>query len=333
MRPLAGLWTRILESRAHRYETGALSSVSLDRPVLSVGNLTVGGTGKTPVVEHLARWLAAEGFRPAVLSRGYGRRSRGAVLVSSGGGPLVSPAEGGDEPVLLARNLPGVVVAVAARREDAARAALPFSPGVFILDDGFQHLSIRRELDVLLLDAADPFGGGRYPPLGRLREPLSAMARADAFVFTRPRPGFPDHATLAAVALENPDAPRFEARIRPKRMAEFPDSPCVAVAGVARPGSFTESLAELGIFPAETLMYPDHHRYTSRDADRIAAAASRTGSRFVVTTGKDAVKLERLLSLPLATIGLDVELPASFHAFVRQRLFPDAPAARRGEVS
>ncbi|MEO8430331.1 MAG: tetraacyldisaccharide 4'-kinase [Acidobacteriota bacterium] len=335
------LWSRVLETRARRYAAGTLPSERLDRPVVSVGNLTVGGTGKTPVVEHLARWLAAAGLRPAVLSRGYGRRSRETVVVSSGDGPLVAPDRGGDEPVLLARRLPGVIVAVAPRRRDAARAALAHAPDVFILDDGFQHLSVRRDVDLLLLDAVEPFGGLRYPPFGRLREPLSAMGRADAFVFTRPHPGFPDEAALAAVALENPEAPAFAAEIRAAGLEAASgaaaglaaDARCVAVAGVARPATFAAALARIGIAPAETLLFPDHHRYTPSDAARIAEAARRSESAAVVTTGKDAVKLEPLLSLPVRTIRLEVELPAALLDFVHRGLFPETPAAGRGGVS
>jgi len=156
VRTLSALYDLLLEARARRYASGRSPSERLPRPTVSVGNVTVGGTGKTPFVLHLAERLVAEGKRPAILSRGYGRRSREVVVVSTGGGPLVSPAEGGDEPVLLARRVAGSIVVVAPRRADAARKALEFSPDVFVLDDGFQHLSVARDLDLLLLDEANP---------------------------------------------------------------------------------------------------------------------------------------------------------------------------------
>ncbi len=338
MRPLSILYGRILEARARLYETGRRRSARLSRPVVSVGNLTVGGTGKTPFVLHLAERFLSQGRRPAILSRGYGRRSRGIVLVSKGDGPLVGPDEGGDEPVLLATRLPGAIVVVARRRAEAARAAESLAPDVFLLDDGFQHLSVRRDLDLLLLDAADPFGGERYPPFGRLREPLSAMRRADGFVFTRSSNGHPTAAGLSAVAAANPTAPVFTAQIGPEGLMEVSGAPspkperCVAVCGIARPASFLGSLAAIGIEPADWLVFPDHRRYADRDVRRIDAAARRTASAAVVTTEKDAVKLAGRLSFPLLAVRLELEVsPPSFYPWMEERLFGGTAAAARFE--
>ena len=154
---ISRLYARLLEARARRYTSGAARSHRLSHPVISVGNLTMGGTGKTPFVAFLARRLRFEGKHPAILSRGYGRRSRGVVVVSEGDGPLVSPEEGGDEPVALARQLPGVAIVVARRRVEAAAAAERLGADLFILDDGYQHLAIERDANLLLLDARDPF--------------------------------------------------------------------------------------------------------------------------------------------------------------------------------
>ncbi|HEY6051017.1 MAG TPA: tetraacyldisaccharide 4'-kinase [Thermoanaerobaculia bacterium] len=340
MNALERLWSRVLEARARRYREGRLTAARLGRPVVSVGNVTVGGTGKTPFVERLARWMLDEGRRPAILSRGYGRRSRGAVLVSDGkgGGPLVGPLEGGDEPVLLARRVPGAVVAVAGRRVEAARAAEAFSPDVFILDDGFQHLALARDLDIVLLDASDPFGGERYPPFGGLREPLSALGRAGAIVFTRPGPGAPSPAARQRVLAENWDAPRFTSEIRPAgfsdeagRPAAAPRGPIVAACGIARPESFSQALAFLGIRPEETLIFSDHRRYDARDAARIAAAAARHCASAVVTTEKDSVKLAGKLPVPIASVRLEAEIvEPEFFAFLRGRLFGGAAAASEG---
>jgi tetraacyldisaccharide 4'-kinase len=336
------LWSRLLETRARRYRDGRSPAERLDRPVVSVGNVTVGGTGKTPFIESLARWMVAEGRRPAILSRGYGRESRETVLVSDGkgGGPLVGPREGGDEPVLLARQVPEAVVAVARRRIEAARAAAAFSPDVFLLDDGFQHLALARDLDIVLLDAASPFGGERYPPFGRLREPLSALGRAGAIVFTRPRPGAPSAASQERVAAWNPDAPRFTAEIRPAgfsdergRPADSPRGPVVAVSGVARPESFSESLELLGIHPTETLVFADHRRYGASDVARIAAAAARHGASTVVSTEKDAVKLAGRLPVSITVTSVRLEAGVAepdFFPFLRERLFGGRTAAREG---
>ena len=338
MRPLSFLFGRLLEERARRYADGRAPSFSLSHPVLSIGNLTVGGTGKTPLVLHLAERFLAQGRRPAILSRGYGRASREVVVVSSGEGARVGPESGGDEPVLLATRLPGAIVVVAPRRADAARAAEAFHPDLFLLDDGFQHLSVRRDLDVLLLDAADPFGGGRYPPVGRLREPLSALRRADAIVFTRAIPGRPTEEALETVKRWNPDARVSTARIRPAGLRNtlgaadgpLPGTKFLAVCGIARPDSFRESLAALGLFPAQTLVFPDHCRYGGWDLARIARAAARTASTAIVTTEKDAVKLDGRVALPLFAVRLEVELSdPGFFAWISARL-SGAEAIGRG---
>jgi tetraacyldisaccharide 4'-kinase len=340
---LERFWDRVLEARARRYASGRTTSERLDRPVVSVGNLTVGGTGKTPMVERLARWFLAEGKRPAILSRGYGRASRDVVVVSSGAGPLVGSDRGGDEPVELSRALPGAIVAVAPRRADAGRAVASLDPDVFILDDGYQHLALERDLDLLLFDAADPFGGLHYPPLGRLREPLSAIARADAIVFTRPQPGAPGSAALDAIARENPSAPRFTARIRAARLSDErgtaaprPSRPFVGVCGIARPESFRMALAELDLAPAELLAFPDHRRYRAADMAKIASAVRRAGDDVViVTTEKDAVKLSGRLPQPLLTVRLEVEIDEpDFFPFIRRRLFgSEAGEGRSGRTS
>jgi tetraacyldisaccharide 4'-kinase len=336
MRPLSGLYDRLLEARARRFAEGRSPSERLPLPTLSVGNLTVGGTGKTPFVLHLAEKFLAQGRRPAILSRGYGRRSTEVVVVSTGDGPLVSPDEGGDEPVLLASRLPGAVVVVAPRRADAARAALASSPDLFLLDDGFQHLSVRRDLDLVLLDARDPFGGGRYPPFGRLREPPSALGRADAVVFTRAGSGHPSSEVRRDVARRNPAVPQFTALMRADRLvaadgseAAAPHRPLV-VSGIARPEEFRRTLDSMGVVPVETLAFEDHRRYGSADMDRIARAAADSSADAVVTTEKDVVKLAGRLSLPIFAVRLAVEVEEpGFASFVSEKLFGRHLGARR----
>ena len=331
---ISRLYSRLLEARARRYATGRLVSHRLPHPVVSVGNLTMGGTGKTPLVAHLAHRLRFEGKRPAILTRGYGRRSRGVVVVSEGEGPLVCPEEGGDEPVALARRLPGVVVVAAGQRVEGARVAERYGVDVFLLDDGYQHLAVRRDANLLLLDGRDPFGGGRFPPRGRLREPLSALARADAFVFTRlagDRPG---------VRRWNPSAPVFTARIKAAGLYDENGASievslvavlrCLAVCGVAQPASFSATLAELELAPEKTLVFPDHHRYISRDITLIHRAAAAAGASWVLTTEKDAVKLSGRLRLPMLTVRLAVEIgEAAFFPFLNSRIAGSPRAAAR----
>jgi tetraacyldisaccharide 4'-kinase len=337
--PLSGLYGAALGARARMYRSGRLRSERVGCPVVSVGNLTFGGTGKTPFVEFLARRLRFEGKRPAILSRGYGRRGRGLVVVSVGNGPLVGAERGGDEPVAMARRLPAVPVVVAERRGEAARTAIELGADLLILDDGFQHLALERDVDILLLDASEPFGGGNPPPSGSLREPLAALARADAFVFTRVDRATPSAEARDELRRRNPDAPVFTARIRAAGLTDEAGSPAssatltgrrfVAVCGIANPKAFFASLTELDLAPDEVLAFADHHRYGPRDLARIQRAADRTGSSWIATTEKDAVKLQGLTSLPVVVVRLEVEIvEPGFFPFLLARLGsrePDAP--------
>jgi tetraacyldisaccharide 4'-kinase len=339
---ISRLYSRVLEARARRYASGKTPAERLGHPVISVGNLTMGGTGKTPFVAHLARRLRFEGKRPAILSRGYGRISKGVLLVSEGHGPLVTPDVGGDEPVALAMRLPGVIIAVGERRAEAGRAAEAVGADLFILDDGYQHLALERDANLLLLDSRDPFGGGRFPPRGRLREPLSALARADAFVFTRAESDTPPPEAAATLRRWNPSAPIFTARLRPSGLYDDSGAPiegspleerrCLAVCGIARPEAFAATLAELGIGAEQILAFRDHHRYTARDLARIERAARASGAAWIVTTEKDAVKLGGALSLPTVTVRLSVEVgEAGFFPFLASRIAgPSRTAARAG---
>jgi tetraacyldisaccharide 4'-kinase len=329
--PLSALYGKALGVRARWYASGRLESHALPRPSISVGNLTFGGTGKTPFVEFLARRLRFEGWRPAILSRGYGRRSRGVVVVGAGDGALVSADEGGDEPVALARATSGVFVVVAERRVEAARRAADLGADLFLLDDGFQHLAVRRDVNLLLLDARDPFGGGHLAPAGRLREPIAAARRADAFVFTRVDRGAPASEAVRALERIHPGAPVFHARIRPSDLRDengarleagaFADRRLLAACGVANPVQFAATLSELGLRPEERLEFRDHQRYGERQLARIRAAAERTGASLLVTTEKDAVKLAGKTTLPIVTVRLAVEIAEpGFFAFLASRL-------------
>jgi tetraacyldisaccharide 4'-kinase len=239
----------------------------------------------------------------------------------------------------MARRLPAVPVVVAERRVDAARTAISLGADLLLLDDGYQHLALARDVDLLLLDSTDPFGGGRLPPAGTLREPLSALARADAFVFTRVDRGAPSPAAREELRRWNPDAPIFTARVRAAGLTDESGSPVtssaltgrrfVAVCGIAHPDTFVGSLTELDLAPDEVLAFPDHHRYGRRDLERIRRTADRTGSAWIATTEKDAVKLEGRTSLPVVIVKLEVEVrEAGFFPFLLSRLAsrePDVP--------
>ncbi len=285
----------IARLRRTLHRTGVLRSGSLPRPVLSLGNLTVGGTGKTPHVQFLARWLTGRGIKVAVLSRGYGRRSRGVVWAS--GDPPAPAAAVGDEPALMARTLPGVPVVVGESRLAAGREALRLREvDAFILDDGYQHLSLRRDADILLVDGVRGLGNRRTLPFGPLREPPDNARFADALVVTRC--GDASQGERIAATLPFPAGrPVAATRIVPLSLVDRegretalpPDgSEVAAFAGLARNDQFESSLKACGLRVRSFLGFGDHHPYGPRDIRRIAAAS---GGLPVLTTEKDLMRL------------------------------------------
>jgi tetraacyldisaccharide 4'-kinase len=325
----------------------------LGRPVISVGNLTVGGSGKTPVVEALARLLVREGERPAILTRGYARpRPRGGVTVVSDPSRVVATyADAGDEPLMLARALPGVPVLVGVDRAESGRyAEARFDTTIHILDDGFQHLTLERDLDLLLVDAR--VLDERMLPAGRLREPIAAARCADAVLVTHVRLK-PDAAYGPEVRVDPDTTARDgtdEARVRQQANAPAEqlgrtlgvntafavtrtigdppdvgkDRPVFAVAGVARPERFFADLRDVGWQVSGTIAFRDHHRFTANDIDRIRDAASAAGAELVLTTAKDAIRLEsvecdgiRFAAVPLTA---RIEPAERFHDWLITRL-------------
>jgi len=294
--PLAPLYRAASRLRAAGYRRGVFASERLPVPVVSVGNLTFGGTGKTPAVAALARDLVRRGRRPAVLTRGYGRRS-GEPLLLVGPEPRAGVDEAGDEPLELAGMLPGVPVVVDADRVRGGLRARAAGADVVILDDGFQHLRLERDLDLVLVDAGDPWGGG-----WRLREPLSALRRASAVLVTRLSPADPEaglEPIRRRVGRIAPGVPVLGATVRPTavRTVEGRQDPetldgvrVFAFAGIGRPGGFLETLRSLGAEVVEVRWFGDHHRYTAAEFEAILARARRLEA-LPVTTGKDAVKL------------------------------------------
>lgn len=311
----------------------------LPRPVVSVGNLHWGGTGKTPVTAAVAAHLRDRGLSVAILSRGYGRRrarhpDRGDVrVVSTGEGPLLGPALAGDEPVWLAGELPGVAVVVGAERLAAGRHALAHldpPPDLFVLDDGFSHVRLARDVDLLVFPSSDPFAGGRLPPGGRLREPLASAAWADAALLTgAPEPG--DAAALRrALAGFGFRGPAFAAPARfgrPRRPGGAPleaGTRVLLVSGVARPESFREAARSLGLAMTGELRFGDHHAYPEASLERIRSAFRDQGAAAVLTTAKDRVKLLGRLDLegdlPLAELPLAAEPEPAFWTWLDERL-------------
>jgi len=304
--------------RRRLYEHGALASRSVPAPVLSVGNLTLGGTGKTPAVAWLIGRLLEAGLRPAVVSRGYRGGAAEVKVVGDGRGNFLPSPPAGDEAAMLARRFPSVPVLTGAVRADAAeRAVREFGAEAIVLDDGFQHLALRRVWDLVLVRGERPWGNGRVFPAGALREPRSALRRAGAvLVMGRQGPG-----TGAEIASLAPGVPAFTGRLAPEALLDGEGRPAegleslrgrriVAVSGIARPEGFAAMLAGLGAEITEHHAYPDHTAYGPLDAACLEESLRRTGADLLLTTEKDAVKLAPLLAggpLRALRIGLEVE--------------------------
>lgn len=287
--PLGVAFLGLTRLKASLYASGALRKASLPAPSISVGNLTFGGTGKTPFTLFLAKLAQERGLNPAIVLRGYGRKSKGARLVT----PESTVAEVGDEALLYAQGLPGVSVVVAERREEALRV-LPSLPGLFILDDAFQHQRLHRDADILLVDASRP-QDFFPPPVGRLRECASACRRADLLVVTRS-----SFAKLPErLRSQWGDRPRIEVRFGWSDLLG-PDGagslgalrliPTVAFAGVGNPASFFTQAKVEGVDLRAEIPFPDHAEPTPQRMEQLRAVIRVAGAQAVLTTEKDAVK-------------------------------------------
>jgi tetraacyldisaccharide 4'-kinase len=316
--PLSTAYARIARWRRAWYARPGRRR-RLPYPVISVGNLSMGGSGKTPVVAALARLLRQRGERPVILTRGYGRRDKreGVVVVSDGERVLEPVERSGDEPQLLARTLPEVPVLVGADRYLAGVfAGRHFAATVCILDDGFQHVQLQRDVDLLLVSASDL--NDRVAPVGHLREPLDAARLADAVLVV----GGEEDAHSVVGALGRSTAFRVVARYGSIRRAGrvLPDPPhrVVAFAGIARPERFFNTLRSLGYEVARELTFADHHWYTARDIGSIQAAARDADAALIITTEKDAVRCE--LECAVLPMTVQVEPAAEFEQWLMGRL-------------
>jgi tetraacyldisaccharide 4'-kinase len=300
----AKLYELIVRARAALYGNDLFRTRRLKAPVISIGNLTVGGVGKTPCVAFLARFLCDKGYDVAILSRGYKRDSRGRVEVSNGKEILCGPNESGDEPFLLAKSCPGARVVVDRDRyaagewlEERARIS------VFILDDGYQHLRLARDLNLLLIDASDPPDQAKMIPFGRLREPMTAMRRADAVIVTRSDQPFDRRALENSIRrFARAETPVFYAHHKVAGLislgeagvvspAEFASKRVAAVSGVARPDRFVSDLERLGMEIALRRDFDDHHRYTREELSDLVERAREARAEAVIMTEKDAANL------------------------------------------
>ena len=313
--PLSLLYGAVTRTRLSLYRRGTFHTTRLDRPVISIGNITTGGTGKTPLVEWVARTIASHDKKVCILTRGYGRKDPHLqVIVSDGYGVLASPAEAGDEPYLLATKLTGqaAVISSADRIAAGGEAIKDFGTECFVLDDGFQHLRLARDLNIVTIDATNPWGGGKLLPFGRLRETPDGLSRADCVVITRCDQAGDVEALRAEITRLIGNKPIFKSSMRPVRVVSLknagetiaPPARVAAFCAVGNPGSFFENVRQLGFEIGVQRSFPDHHVYSQTEIDSLIRDA---GASCLITTAKDAVKL-RTLSFSVPCYVMEIEI-------------------------
>jgi len=297
-----------------RFEEALRGQRKVDAPVISVGNLTMGGTGKTPCVLRVTELLKSRGHRPAILTRGYKRASPEKHLALAPGA-TVSAVQTGDEPQIFIRSGLAPVGIGADRYRSAMWLRREFDVDIMVLDDAFQHVRVARDVDIVLVDALNPYGGGELFPLGRLREPLSALARASVILITRADLSGLAPAIEKSVRRWNAEAPIFRAYVEPQawvrndtgqvyEIGEHPFAQAAGFCALGNPQSFRRTLARLGIEPAGWTEFEDHHRYRPNELRRIAAQAKAAGATALVTTEKDAINLCEGSGHPLGSLPL-----------------------------
>jgi tetraacyldisaccharide 4'-kinase len=313
---------------AHRL--GVFPTRSLPARVISVGNLTLGGTGKTPVVILIAGILRDQGLKPAVLSRGYGGNSEEKInVVCDGKKVLLSADVAGDEPVMIAGRLKNIPVLTGKDRFLTGLHALEnFGVDTLILDDGFQHLALKRDLNILLFDQEKPFGNGHLFPAGELREPVGASDRADLVCLTRCK----ENGTFGsgrAMPEVPKNVPMIETALRVKSLVRLDnqetmgaeilqDQPVAAFCGIAKPGDFHETLETAGAQVVFFSAFPDHHRYVANDLEIIEREARKRDAKYILVSEKDSVKIDpSVFSLPVLKIMIDVEILAGREVFTK----------------
>ena len=310
------LWGHYFRMWAYRWDL--FPSHKLGCRVISVGNLTLGGTGKTPVVMMIAEILRGNGRKPGILSRGYRGNSKNEInVVCDGKNILLSTEVAGDEAVMMAKRLRNVPVLVGSDRYQTGRYAIKhFGVDTLILDDGFQHLALKRDMNILLFDHQRPFGNGQLFPAGELREPKKEARRADFVCITRYSgssypPGISEQliknlplvkSTLRLDSLLNLDGKNFD-------ITKLQDQPVAAFSGIANPDDFRKLLEKSGARVVCYHPFPDHHEYTLTDLKYIEATARKSGAKIILTTEKDAVKLNSSsITIPLFKVALEMEI-------------------------
>jgi len=317
--PLSIVYGVVTRARAQAYKRGLLSRETLPAAVISVGNLTTGGTGKTPLVEWICRKIAADGFKVCVLTRGYGRLNpKTQVVVSNGNEILTDQPSAGDEPFQLAENLLGQAAVICnPNRAAAGRWAIEnLGTQVFVLDDGFQHLKLTRDLNIVVIDATEPWGGGKLLPQGRMREPKNSLARADCAVITRTDQTETFNSIRDAVHQFACTIPVLASRMVTFQLvtiarvpAELPSAATGAFCGIGNADAFFQHLRRAGFNLAFAQSFPDHYQYKQSDIDSLVQNAKSNNALSLTTTAKDAVKLRSLeIAIPCYVNEIRIEI-------------------------
>jgi len=317
--PISLLYRFLIQLRHTLYKTGVFRSYSLPCRVISIGNITMGGTGKTPTVIYLARLFKEHGLRTAVLSRGYKAKSLEKVAVVSNGEQIfLNAQDAGDEPLLLSKALPGVPIIIGRDRVRSGRYAVDqFSAEVVLLDDGFQYMRLHRDADILLIDLYYGFGNGYLLPRGILREPLIHLNRAHIFLLTKKIDSKDDQTIESKITSFKPNAQIFFASYEIKCVTtlkeekeidlnDLKEKKVLALSGIANPHYFSYLLRQQGMSVIEEWMLPDHHCYTSKDARKLRGYLKRID--FIITTGKDSTKMDKEVFKEFPILVLEIML-------------------------
>lgn len=335
--PFSVLYYIVIKIKNGLYDVGFLPERKLQGTVISVGNLTLGGTGKTPLVEYIAKLIQNQGLKVALLSRGYARKKRiPLVVVSNGKNMLVGVEIAGDEPLQLARNLSGVVVVVDKNRYQAGlKAQEKYDVDLFILDDGYQHRKLARDVNILLVDGKNLFNTGLLFPAGKLREPVSSIKRADAVVLSEPLSKSNENIIKKKIMRYKVDLPLFHCYRypvgfytakgdNPLQEGFFSSRNIFSLAAIAQPAAFEEDLRNMGFNLAKTYRFADHHYYTQEEIETIARSAKKVDIEAIITTQKDAVRLGHLKEVNPPLIYLKIEMRVrekeKFHTFLVQSI-------------
>jgi tetraacyldisaccharide 4'-kinase len=303
------------------FDIGILHSIDVGVPVISIGNITVGGTGKTPIVKNVAAILLESGKHVAIISRGYGRNTKGTIVVSNGKSILADASSAGDEPLLLAEQLRNAIVIVDEDRVRGAKKAIKeFGSDVIVLDDGFQYRYIKREKNIVLIDSYQSPFDTLLLPAGYRRELNSSFKRVDAVVVTKAN-GMDEALPLLEREELESIVNKFSSSFQPtgirhlfggvkQSLEMLKKHTAIALCGIARPESFRHSLETCGVVVKESFNFSDHHKFTRDDIEQVVSVFNKTKTDFIITTEKDAVRLKQfekiLHKMPIVMLTMDV---------------------------